>query len=212
MAVPVDFLTFKQDVRPYGNGTVKHYPPDFSGTSPLNQGVLSDLAQGELVGYNRFANGGQLISPPFPPGTGGFGGLQRWLRDAGTPTDTQVFVGISRDSMNTGNSLGSVVGQRSFEVNGVAVWTSGVHMLRGKPAEVWHHGDAVYADINYVAGSGAVRRVTNVATGRVQIGTCYLLPADRNRPIFGDVIGFITIGGDIQRVPVLIDGFTGPTA
>lgn len=189
MAFPADFMTYRQDIRPLGNGSVVSFLPDTAGTSVQITSALTDLAEGELVGFASNANGTNI------------GGLQRWLRDAGTPTNTQVFVGVSRDSMNTLASLGNQSPLSNFfTVQGVGVWTTGVHLLLTKVGDVFFHNAPVFADINYVAGSGVQRTVTVTATSRVQIGTVYL-PR-------GDVI----TGAAGVRVPVLIDGFTKSTS
>lgn len=189
MAFPADFMTYRQDLRPFGHGTVVSFFPDIYGTSPQIAATLTDLAEGELVGWNPTAGGTNT------------GALQRWLRDAGTPTNTQIFVGVSRDSQNTLASLGNQSPiAASFQVDGLGVWTTGIHLLLTKVGDVFKHNDPVFADINYVAGSGVQRTVTVTATSRVQIGTVY---APR-----GDVF----TGAAGVRVPVLIDGFTKSTS
>jgi len=174
MAFPADFMTFRQDLRPFGNGTVISYLPDTA---------LVDLAEGELVGWNA--------SVP---------GLQRWLQDGGgTNPQTQVFVGLSRDSQNTIASLGNQPALSNFlnVINRVGVWTTGIHLLQTKNGDSYTHGVGVYAFGNYTSGSGSQRQVTvtQPANG-ILVGAVYLPD------------GSTVIGDGTKRVAVLIDEFT----
>ncbi len=172
MAFPADFYTYRQDLRAFGSGTVISYVPD---------AALTDLAEGELVGWDQ----GSLT-------------LKRWLQDAGTPTATQLFVGVSQDSQNTIASLGNQSALSNFLVNKrIGVWTTGVHLLLTKVSDVYTHGLAVYANGNYSAGSGTQRSVTvtQPANG-VKIGSVYLPD------------GSTLTGASGVRVPILIDEFT----
>jgi len=177
MAFPPDFMTYQRDIRAALEGSVVSYLPDTA---------LVDLAEGEPVGWNA--------SVP---------GLQRMQQDGGgssTTTQTQVFVGISRDSQNAIASLGNQSALSNFLnlINRIGVWTTGIHLLIGKSGDVFSHGLPVYLSGNYVAGSGTVRQITVTApVPNAQIIASVHLPD-----------GSSITGNAATRIPVLIDFYT----
>ena len=125
------------------------------------------LYQGEMVAYS--SNIRQVV---------------RFVRDG-----TQgKFAGISRDSQATMRKLGNQSALDQFTAIDFTVFSTGVHLLKGKAGETYSHGDPVYMD------STNTDVVTKTASGGVQIGVAWL-------PDGSQKVGAV-------RVPILIDNFT----
>src|SRR5262245_47156914 len=112
-----DFYTFKQDIRPFGNGSPTAYRYD---QAAFTSDVLGQIGQGEMVGWDATN--------------------QRVLRFNRTAANGK-FIGVSRDSASGLAKLGN---QPALQLRQMSVFVTGVHELIGSTGDTYLHGDPVY--------------------------------------------------------------------
>jgi hypothetical protein len=128
MAVTSDFYTYRQDIRPFGGGSVITYT--------LDPTVLV-MYQGEFCALKVSGNARTVV---------------RFVAD-GSAGD---YVGISRDSLTGIQTLGNQVALTAKVYSEFSVFTTGVHQMKTTVGETYNHGKAVYmgADTATVTTSG----------------------------------------------------------
>ncbi len=110
------FYTFRQDIRPFGNGSPVAYRYV---ASVFDADALGEPVQGEMLAWD---SGNRRVI--------------RFVR-----TGTSKFIGIARDSAAGLKKLGN---QPALTLTEVSVWTTGVHELVGTAGETYLHGDSVF--------------------------------------------------------------------
>jgi hypothetical protein len=110
------FYTFRQDTRPFGNGSPVAYRYV---KSVFDADALGEIVQGELVAWDS-ANRRVI----------------RYVR-----TGTSKLIGVARDSAAGMKKLGN---QPGLDLTELSVWTTGIHELLGTAGETYLHGDSVF--------------------------------------------------------------------
>lgn len=110
------FYTFRQDIRPFGNGSPLAYRYD---ASLFAADVLGEPVQGEMLAWDS-----------------GNTRVLRFVR-----TGTFPFIGIARDSAAGLKKLGN---QPALTPTELSVFTTGVHELVGTAGQSYIHGDAAF--------------------------------------------------------------------
>lgn len=116
MTVSSDFYTYRQDIRPFGGGSVITYTLD---------ATVTTLYQGEMMALKVSGNARTVV---------------RMVAD-GSAGD---FVGISRDSLTGIQTLGNQTALTAKVYSEFSVFTTGVHLMKTTVGETYTHGKAVY--------------------------------------------------------------------
>lgn len=116
MAVTSDFYTYRQDIRPFGGGSVITYTLDPS---------VTVMYQGEFCALKVSGTARTVV---------------RFVTD-GSAGD---FIGISRDSLTGIQTLGNQAALTAKVYSEFSVFTTGVHQMKTTIGQTYAHGTAVY--------------------------------------------------------------------
>lgn len=112
-----NFYTYKQDIRPLGNGSVITYRYD---RAAFTSDALGQIGQGEMCAWD--ATNQRVL---------------RWNR-SGANGD---FIGVSRDAADGLEKLGN---QPALQLKQLGVFTTGIHELVGTTGDTYSHGNPVF--------------------------------------------------------------------